>query len=85
MNIELQLFGALRGLADKDTLHLEIIGSTIDDVRVALTSFAENNWPATSTTLLPSCAFASSASILRGQMPVPEDGRLVVLPPVNGG
>jgi molybdopterin synthase sulfur carrier subunit len=85
MNIELQLYGALRGLEENDTLHLEIIGETIDDVRIALLAFAERNWPSASSALLPSCAFASSSSILRGAMPVPDDGRLVVLPPVNGG
>jgi molybdopterin synthase sulfur carrier subunit len=85
MKIELQLFGALRGLAENDTLHLESCGETIEDVRVALLAFAERNWPSASSALLPSCAFASSSSILRGAMPVPDDGRLVVLPPVNGG
>jgi molybdopterin synthase sulfur carrier subunit len=85
MRIELQLFGALRGLAENDMLSLDIVGATIDDVRAALVSFAERHWPNESIALLPNCAFASSSSILRGQMPVPEDGKLVVLPPVNGG
>ena len=85
MKIELQLFGALRGLAENDILSLDILGSTIEDVRAALVSFAEQHWSADIIALLPNCAFASSASILRGQMPVPEDGKLVVLPPVNGG
>ncbi len=85
MKIQLQLFGALRGLVENDTLSLDISGASIDDVRMAIVAYAQQHWPTDRTALLPSCAFASSTSLLRGQMPIPEDGCLVVLPPVNGG
>lgn len=85
MKINVQFFGALRGLADGDTLCLELHGSTIADARSALMAFADTHWPASKAALLPSCAFASNTSLLRDAMPLPEDGHLVVLPPVNGG
>ena len=85
MKIQFQFFGALRGLEDKDMLSLDVSGTCIEDARIALVVHAEQHWPTDSISLLPNCAFASSTSLLRGQMPVPEDGCLVVLPPVNGG
>lgn len=85
MKIDVQLFGALRGLADDDVLRLDVNGTSIADARVALASFAEAQWPASKAALLPSCAFASKTSLLRDTMPLPEDGHLVILPPVNGG
>ena len=85
MKIQYQLFGALRGLAENDLLSLDISGTCIEDARMALVAYAQQHWPTDRISLLPSCAFASSTSLLRGQMPVPEDGCLVVLPPVNGG
>lgn len=85
MKIEFQFFGALRGLVENDLLCLDISGATIDDARLALVSYAQQHWPADRISVLPNCAFASNTSLLRGQMLLPEDGRLVVLPPVNGG
>ena len=85
MKIQFQFFGALRGLVDNDLLSLEMSGTTIDDAKLALASYAEQHWSTASASVLPNCAYASSSSILRGPMPVPKDGRLVVLPPVNGG
>ena len=85
MKIQFQFFGALRGLVENDLLNLEINGTTIDDAKAALATYAEQHWSTDSISVLPNCAFASSTSLLRGQMRVPEDGRLVVLPPVNGG
>jgi hypothetical protein len=85
MKIQFQFFGALRGLENNDLLSLDISGACIEDARSALVAYAEQHWSAESISLLPNCAFASSTSLLRGQMPVPEDGCLVVLPPVNGG
>ena len=82
MKIQFQLFGALRGLVENDMLNLDISGACIEDARMALVAYAQQHWPAHSIALLPNCAFASSTSLL---MPVPEDGCLVVLPPVNGG
>ncbi|MBP7369945.1 MAG: thiamine biosynthesis protein ThiS [Arenimonas sp.] len=85
MEIDMQLFGALRGLADGDVLRIQVNGTSIADARAAVATFAEAHWPASKVALLPSCAFASSTSLLRDAMPLPEDGHLVILPPVNGG
>jgi hypothetical protein len=85
MQVDMQLFGALRGLEPGDRLRLEIAGSTVADARLALHEYASKQWPEASAAVLGACAFASSTMLLRDGMPLPEDGGLVVLPPVNGG
>ena len=84
MQADVQLFGALRGLEPGDRLLLEITGHTVADARKALMAHAGEHWPAAATAILPACAFASSSMLLRDAMALPEDGGLVVLPPVNG-
>lgn len=85
MQVDIQLFGALRGLESGDRLLLEMTGSTVADARKALMAHAGRHWPAAQSALLPACAFASSTLLLRDAMPLPEAGGLFVLPPVNGG
>ena len=85
MQVDIQLFGALRGLEQGDRLSLEIAGNTVADARTALMLHADNHWPADRASVLVACAFASNTLLLRDAMPLPEDGGLVVLPPVNGG
>lgn len=85
MQVDIQLFGALRGLETGDRLLLEVAGNTVADARTALMLHAGNHWPADLSAILPACAFASNTLLLRDAMPLPEDGGLVVLPPVNGG
>jgi sulfur-carrier protein len=85
MQVDIQLFGALRGLEPGDRLLLVVAGNTVADARKALMAHAGSHWPAAQSTILPACAFASNTLLLRDAMPLPEDGGLVVLPPVNGG
>jgi hypothetical protein len=85
MQVDIQLFGALRGLEKGDCLTLEVAGTTVADARTALILHAGNHWPAERASVLVACAFASNTMLLRDAMLLPEDGGLVVLPPVNGG
>ncbi len=85
MQVDIQLFGALRGLEPGDRLLLEITGNSVADARKALMAHAGKHWPAATAAILPACAFASSSMLLRDAMALTEDGGLVVLPPVNGG
>ncbi len=85
MEIELELFGALRDLEPGDRLRLPVAGGSVADLRAALAAHAADRWPQTGARLLGSCAFATSTEILRDGQPLPEDGRMAVLPPVSGG
>lgn len=85
MDIELELFGALRGLEPGDRLQLAIAGDSVGDLRAALAVHAATRWPRVSPGLLGSCAFATKDSVLRDSDALPRDGRMVVLPPVSGG
>lgn len=85
MQVELELFGALRGLEPGDRLDVSLAGNAIADLRRALQDHAASAWPASARSLLSSCAFATASEILRDPQPLPEDGRLAVLPPVSGG
>ncbi len=85
MDIELELFGALRGLEAGDRLVLTVAGGQVADLRAALQVHAGKHWPSDSAAMLASCAFATSSEILRDQQALPEHGRMAVLPPVSGG
>ena len=85
MDIELELFGALRGLEPGDRLQLPVSGATVADLRAALMQHAAARWPRIAPGLLNSCAFATPGTVLRDSEPLPADGRMVVLPPVSGG
>lgn len=85
MDIELELFGALRGLEAGDRLPVTVDGGTVADLRAALAAHAAAHWPRVTTGLLGSCAFATPSAVLRDSEPLPADGRMVVLPPVSGG
>ena len=85
LDIELELFGALRGLEEADRLTLSVNGEQVADLRAALQAHAGAHWPSTSASMLTSCAFATSSEILRDAQPLPADGRMAVLPPVSGG
>lgn len=85
MDIELELFGALRGLEPGDRLRLPVAGTTVADLRAALASHAVASWPRIAPQLLGSCAFATPSNVLRDDEALPADGRMVVLPPVSGG
>lgn len=85
MDIELELFGALRDLEPGDHLRLPVSGKSVADLRMALVKHAAASWPRISPSLLNRCAFATTSSVLRDSEPLPTDGRMVVLPPVSGG
>jgi molybdopterin synthase sulfur carrier subunit len=85
MDIELELFGALRGLEPGDRLQLVVAGDRVGDLRAALAMHAGTRWPRVSPGLLGSCAFATPTSVMRDTDALPRDGRMVVLPPVSGG
>ena len=85
MDIELKLFGILRGREAQDVLQLMVQGNYVADVRRALIKHAELNWNDISAAFLSGCAFASSELILRDAETLPADGKLAILPPVSGG
>ncbi len=85
MEIDLELFGVLRDLEPGDRLRLPVAGGSVADLRAALVAHATGHWPRVGASLLASCAFATPTEILRDGQPLPEDGRMAVLPPVSGG
>lgn len=85
LDIELEFFGALRGLETDDRVILPVGGGQVADLRAALQVHASANWPQASAGMLTSCAFATSSEILRDAQALPADGRMAVLPPVSGG
>lgn len=85
LDIELELFGALRGLEAGDRLTLPVNGGQVADLRAALQTHASMHWPSASAGMLSSCAFATSNEILRDAQPLPADGQMAALPPVSGG
>ena len=85
MQIELELFGALRGLEANDRLRLDVSGKCVSDLRAAVVHHAVAHWPGMASGLLTRCAFATDSSVLRDGESLPSDGRMAVLPPVSGG
>jgi molybdopterin synthase sulfur carrier subunit len=85
MIVELELFGALRGLEAGDRMSLAVAGARVADLRAALAAHAASHWPGLAPGLLGKCAFATHSEILRDGDALPGDGRMSVLPPVSGG
>ena len=85
MNIELELFGALRGLEADDRLIFEVHGERVADLRSALVAYAKKHWLNLAPGLLGKCAFATATDVLRDGDLLPADGRMSALPPVSGG
>ena len=86
MIVTVQLFGAFRQWQTDAPLALVVADDArIADVRAALHAHAQAQWPGFREGLLQVSAFASDTQVLRDADPVPGDGRLAVLPPVNGG
>ena len=85
MDVELELFGALRDLEPGDRLRLAVSGGSVADLREALVRHAAANWTRISPGLLSRCAFATASTVLRDAERLPADGRMVLLPPVSGG
>lgn len=85
MTLDLQLFGALRGLESGDRLQLAVEGDTVAALRAALAAHANRQWPSISPGLLGKCAFSTDTEVLRDNDRLPANGRVAVLPPVSGG
>jgi len=86
VKVEVKLFGAFRDHQPDGCVHLELApGARVDDLRLALEAYASAHWPAFCPKLLKYSAFASEKAVLREADPIPDDGRMAVLPPVSGG
>ena len=85
MKLQLQLFGPYRDFQPQPLLELEIDGANVADARAALAAHAAAHWPACTPGLLRSTAFASEDALLRDGDALPADGRIALIPPVNGG
>jgi molybdopterin synthase sulfur carrier subunit len=86
MKLQVQLFGPFRDFQAQPLLELELAdGANIAAVRAALASHAAVHWPACTPGLLRSTAFASEDALLRDGDALPANGRIAVIPPVNGG
>lgn len=86
MPIEIRLFGAFRDFDPAASITLDIPEpATVADVRHAFDAYARDRWPDWRPALLRASVFASEQRVLRDAEPVPDDGRLAVLPPVSGG
>lgn len=86
MKIEVSLFGAFRDYEPGARVALEVpADSRVADLRRALSAHGSAHWAGFKEGLMERSAFASETCILREHEPLPEGGRIVVLPPVGGG
>jgi len=77
--------GAAAGPEGRAGIQINVEGDTVADLRQALRVLLPARWPAFAAGLLDYSAFADSQRILRDPEPLPEDGRVAILPPVSGG
>jgi molybdopterin synthase sulfur carrier subunit len=86
MKLQVQLFGPFRDFQTQPFVELDVTdGANIAAAREALAVHAAAHWPACPQGLLRSTAFASEQALLRDGDALPADGRIAVIPPVNGG
>jgi len=86
MKLQVRLFGPFRDFQPQPVLELDIAdGADVAAARAALAAHAAAHWPACPPGLLRSTAFASEDALLRDGDALPADGRIAVIPPVNGG
>jgi len=86
MKLQVQLFGPYREFQPRPLLELDVAdGAGVPGVRAALAAHAAAHWPACTPGLLRSTAFASEHALLRDDDALPADGRIALIPPVNGG
>jgi len=83
--ITLQLFGAFSDLDPARTIAVDVTGGHVSDLRSALRELLPVRWPQFRAGLLEYSAFADQQRVLRDNEPLPENGRLAILPPVSGG
>ncbi|GAB3000447.1 hypothetical protein GCM10010960_00540 [Arenimonas maotaiensis] len=86
MKIHLKLFAAFQDFEPAGQIELELPdGARVADLRLALDGYGQQHWPKYRPGLVRHSAFASETTILRDREVIPSDGRMAVLPPVNGG
>jgi molybdopterin synthase sulfur carrier subunit len=86
MKLQVRLFGPFRDFQPQPLLELDVAdGADVAAARDALAAHAAEHWPACPPGLLRSTAFASEQALLRDGDALPEDGRIALIPPVNGG
>jgi molybdopterin synthase sulfur carrier subunit len=86
MKLHVQLFGPFRDFQPQPVLELDVVdGASVSAARAALAAHAAAYWPACTPGLLRSTAFASEQALLRDGDALPADGRIALIPPVNGG
>ena len=86
MKVEVGLFGTFRDYEPTTQVVLELHdGARVADLRSALAAYASAHWPGCRNGLLQRSAFASENCVLRDADNLPQDGRIVLLPPVGGG
>ena len=86
MKLRVQLFGPYRDFQPQPSLELDVAdGASVAAARTALAAHAAAHWPACTPGLLRSTAFASEVALLRDSDALPADGRIALIPPVNGG
>ena len=86
MKLHVQLFGPFRDFQPQAALELDVAdGASVAAAREALAAHAAAHWPACTPGLLRSTAFASEQAVLRDGDALPADGRIALIPPVNGG
>jgi molybdopterin synthase sulfur carrier subunit len=86
MKLHVQLFGPFRDFLPQAALELDVAdGANVAAAREALAAHAAAHWPACTPGLLRSTAFASEQAVLRDGDALPADGRIALIPPVNGG
>ena len=86
MKLRVQLFGPYRDFQPQPSLELDVAdGANVAAARAALAAYAAAHWPGCTPGLLRSTAFASEHALLRDGDALPADGRIALIPPVNGG
>jgi molybdopterin synthase sulfur carrier subunit len=86
MKVEVALFGAFREFDRRARIEVEIADdASVAQLRQAVRAHGEAHWPGFRAGLLASSAFASRDAVLRDREAVPDDGQVVLLPPVCGG
>ena len=86
MKIDLKLFAAFQDLEPAGHIDLELPDdSLVADLRLAVDTYGREHWPKFRPGLLKASAFASETTLLRDRDAIPADGKMALLPPVNGG
>lgn len=86
MKIDLKLFAAFQDLEPAGRIELELPdGALVADLRVAVDTYGRQHWPKFRPGLLKASAFASETTLVRDRDAIPADGKMALLPPVNGG